>query len=47
MRVRERIGAYGDRDGLIGVQCLDEIAAHFGVILVDDRDRYVAQSWPR
>ena len=43
MRVRERIGANGDRDRLIGVQCLSEIATKLGVILVDDRNRYVAQ----
>ena len=43
MRVRERISAYGHRDGFVGVQGLNEIAAHFRVILVDDRDRYVAQ----
>ena len=43
MRVRERIGAHGDRDGLIGVQGLDQIAAHFGVILINDRNRDLAQ----
>ena len=43
MGVGERIGANGDGDRLIGVQGLDKIAAEFGVILVDDRNRDLAQ----
>ena len=43
MGVGERIGANGDRDRLVGVQSLDQIAAELGVILIDDRDRDLAQ----
>ena len=43
MGVGERIGANRDGDRLIGVQGLDKIAAELGVILVDDRDRDLAQ----
>ena len=43
MGVSEVIRADGDRDRFIGAQSLHEIAADFGVVLIDGRDRDSAQ----